>query len=216
MKQVSQASHKGQPAQPNYIRTAKNKKIGVWLILSPLIVIIGILILYSITSLFSSIYFESEVTDPELNFSFAKMVQAFLSFIGILSAILSIFLIPLGIIYLLKRELSPDIKHDPRSGKNSGYLIPPEIDRWNWGAFGLPIIWGLYHNIWLALIALLPFGNIIMMIVFGIQGNEFAWKAQRWDSVETFLAKQKKWKPWGIGFFILSTLFSLWRIVSFF
>ena len=34
--------------------------------------------------------------------------------------------------------------------------IPPELDRWNWGAFFLNWIWGIGNSTWIALIALIP------------------------------------------------------------
>tara|TARA_Y100000310_G_scaffold260903_1_gene270042 strand:+ start:11206 stop:11379 length:174 start_codon:yes stop_codon:yes gene_type:complete len=45
-----------------------------------------------------------------------------------------------------------------------------------------------------------------MVIVLGIKGNEWAWRAQKWESVEKFQTSQNKWKPWGIVFFVLILL----------
>ena len=41
--------------------------------------------------------------------------------------------------------------------------IPPELDRWNWGAFLLTWIWGLGNSVFIALLALIPLVNIVMM-----------------------------------------------------
>jgi hypothetical protein len=38
--------------------------------------------------------------------------------------------------------------------------IPPEIDRWNWGAFLLNWIWGVGNNTFIGLLTLIPvFGS---------------------------------------------------------
>lgn len=51
-----------------------------------------------------------------------------------------------------------------------------------------------------------------MMIVLGIKGNEWAWRNNKWESVEQFISSQNKWKPWGIIFFILAILGTAVRI----
>jgi hypothetical protein len=45
-----------------------------------------------------------------------------------------------------------------------------------------------------------------MIIILGMKGNEWAWRACPWESVERFVSSQKKWKPWGIVFFVLMIL----------
>ena len=37
----------------------------------------------------------------------------------------------------------------------------------------------------------------------GVQGNEWAWKSKRWDSIEHFKRTQKKWRNWGIVIFVI-------------
>ncbi|PIQ67350.1 ribonuclease G [Candidatus Uhrbacteria bacterium CG_4_10_14_0_2_um_filter_41_7] len=98
------------------------------------------------------------------------------------------------------------MKYDERSGKGEASIIPNEIKGWNWGAAGLTWIWGVPHGVWISLLVLIPFVNIIMWIFLGLKGNEWAWKKQQWESVEKFISYQNKWKPWGIAFFILGIL----------
>lgn len=45
--------------------------------------------------------------------------------------------------------------------------IPAELDRWNWGAFFLNWIWGIGNSTFIALLALIPLVNIVMIIVLG-------------------------------------------------
>lgn len=78
--------------------------------------------------------------------------------------------------------------------------IPPEIRRFNWGAFLFNFIWGIFNKTYITLIILftifIPFGQIIdlgLCIWFGIKGNEWAWKNKNWESVEEFNKVQKRW-----------------------
>jgi hypothetical protein len=79
------------------------------------------------------------------------------------------------------------------SGQGSNALVPQEIQGWNWGAFLFSWIWGIGNNVWLALLALIPYVGFVMAIVLGIKGNEWAWKSKRWDSIEHFKKTQGTW-----------------------
>ncbi len=76
--------------------------------------------------------------------------------------------------------------------------IPPEIDRWNWGAFLLNWIWGVGNNTFIALLTLVPLVGFIMPFVLGAKGSRWAWRNGRWDSVEHFKRVQSKWAIWGV------------------
>lgn len=75
--------------------------------------------------------------------------------------------------------------------------IPPELNRWNWGAFFLNWIWGIGNSTYIALLALIPGINLIMMIVLGWKGSRWAWKNRYWKDAEHFRATQRKWALWG-------------------
>ena len=97
--------------------------------------------------------------------------------------------------------------------------IPPEIDRWNWGAFLLSWIWGIGNNVLAALLALIPVLGIIMIFVLGARGSRWAWRHKRWESVEHFRRVQRKWAIAGVivwlvligvvagGYFAVSAIF---------
>lgn len=76
---------------------------------------------------------------------------------------------------------------------------PDEIQKFNWGAFLLNWIWCLMnkqykYTVFYFLVHLIPIlGPLAMAICFGIKGNEWAWKAKTWDSVEQFNEAQKFW-----------------------
>ncbi len=72
------------------------------------------------------------------------------------------------------------------------------IDRWNWGAFLLTWIWGIFHGVWFSLFALIPVVNLILAFILGLNGNWWAWQSGKFASLEDFNAKQKKWKIAGV------------------
>ena len=76
--------------------------------------------------------------------------------------------------------------------------IPPEIDRWNWGAFLLNWIWGIGNDTFIALLTRVPGLGVIMMLVLGLRGSRWAWRNGRWDSVEHFRQVQHRWAVWGM------------------
>lgn len=82
--------------------------------------------------------------------------------------------------------------------------IPPEIDRWNWGAFLLNWIWGIGNNTYIALLSLVPLVNVVMPFVLGAKGSRWAWRNGRWDSVEHFKRVQRKWAIWGAIIWVAS------------
>ncbi len=95
----------------------------------------------------------------------------------------------------------------------TGGPVPEEIKGWNWGAFWLSWIWGIAHNVWIALLALCL--GLIWSIVLGIKGNEWAWQHRRFDSVEQFKQTQAVWAKWGwILFFVSLGIWILWMIFA--
>jgi hypothetical protein len=76
--------------------------------------------------------------------------------------------------------------------------LPPEIDRWNWGAFLLNWIWGIGNNTYVALLTLVPIVGFVTIFVLGAKGSKWAWQNGRWDSVEHFKRVQRRWAMWGV------------------
>lgn len=91
------------------------------------------------------------------------------------------------------------------SGQGAGSSVPNEIKGWNWGAFLLSWIWAIGNNVWWGLLALIPSAGLIMSIVLGIKGSEWAWQNKRWDSVHHFKKTQSTWAKWGIILFVAVT-----------
>jgi hypothetical protein len=90
------------------------------------------------------------------------------------------------------------------SGQGKSAVVPPEIDRWNWGAFLLNWIWGLGNRVYIALLMFVPFVNIVMAFVLGAKGSAWAWKNKRWESVEHFKRVQRLWAIAGVLVLVLA------------
>ena len=117
----------------------------------------------------------------------------------------------------LKTGVWPGHTSPPGSDYTSGLgalsLLPPELRGWNWGAFLLTWIWGIGHNVWIALVALgglIPYVgwiiSIVMAIILGARGNEWAWQKKKWDSIEQFRKTQRTWMWYGVGMLIVQIL----------
>lgn len=95
---------------------------------------------------------------------------------------------------------------DNTSGHGPASTVPPEIDRWNWGAFLLHWIWGIGNRTWIALLMFVPFVNFVVMLMLGFRGSAWAWRNRRWDSVEQFRRVQRRWAWWGAGIWAATLL----------
>ena len=202
MEQQTNLSTGQASGQPVYVVSKRNKKIGLFLLIGPFVGLIAILIIYAIVAFVIS----SSGTGTETSLVIARIINVILGLLGIVCVIGIIVGIPLGILFLGKKELAEGTKYDERSGKKEPSVVPDEIKGWNWGAAGLTWIWGVYHGVWISLLTFIPIVNIVMVIVLGFKGNEWAWRSRPWESVERFVSSQKKWKPWGIVFFVLMIL----------
>ena len=94
---------------------------------------------------------------------------------------------------------APSSRMNNTSGEGAASTVPAEVLHWNWGAFGFSWLWGIFNGTWIALLALIPVVNIIMVFVLGAKGSEWAWRNKRWESVEHFRRVQKRWS---LAFFI--------------
>lgn len=58
-------------------------------------------------------------------------------------------------------------------------------------------IWAIGNRTWIGLLAIIPYVGVIVAIILGFKGREWAWKNKKWESVEHFNAVQRKWSMWG-------------------
>ena len=80
--------------------------------------------------------------------------------------------------------------------------LPADLRGWNWGAFLLTWIWGLGNRTPIALLALIPGVNFVMMVVLGLKGNVWAWRNDTWKSVEHFRTTQRYWAIGGVAVWV--------------
>ena len=93
------------------------------------------------------------------------------------------------------------------SGQGAASVVPAEIKGWNWGAFFLNWIWSIGNQVWIGLLSLVL--GIIMAIILGVKGNEWAWQNRKWESVEQFKSVQKTWAVWGVVIFLISIFLNI-------
>lgn len=97
------------------------------------------------------------------------------------------------------------------SGSNT---VPQEIIGWNWGAFFFTWLWGVCNGVWISLLALLGPLSLIMAIILGIKGNEWAWQNRKFASVEDFKKTQRTWAIWGLVLFLIGIAISVIVIIA--
>lgn len=100
------------------------------------------------------------------------------------------------------------------SGSGPNAVVPPEIDRWNWGAFLLTWIWGIGNSTFIALLMFVPFVNLVMWFVLGARGSAWAWQNRYWDGVDDFKRTQRKWAMWGAVASAFAVVFAAGIIVT--
>lgn len=96
-------------------------------------------------------------------------------------------------------------------------MYPSIVDKWNWGAFCLSWIWGLFNGLYWPLIIVvfnfIPYIGVFLSICIcfylGKRGNMLAWMiAERKGlTVKHYIDIQKKWNIVGILFFPLLVCF---------
>ena len=90
------------------------------------------------------------------------------------------------------------------SGQGELATVPEEVKGWNWGAFGLTWIWGVFNGVLISLLVLIPGFVVVWAFVLGAKGNEWAWRNKKWDSIEHFRSTQRPWNIAGIVLFAIS------------
>lgn len=94
------------------------------------------------------------------------------------------------------------------SGQGKDAVVPPEIKKWNWGAFLLAFFWSIGNKTYIGLLTLVPYLGFIMLFVLGAKGSEWAWRNKEWESIEHFNKTQRAWTKWGVGVFIVVFIIS--------
>lgn len=114
----------------------------------------------------------------------------------------------------IRRTWDVSVPVDPRSGKTGTGEVPESVKGWNWGAAGLPWIWGCWHRVGLAALRFVPIVGMFWFIAMGLKGSEWAWRATPWASEEAFKKHQDAWKIPGMIFFALMVLSFVAQILA--
>lgn len=100
----------------------------------------------------------------------------------------------------------------------------PNLSKWNWGAFFLNWIWGIFNGCWwllpiylvIIVCSFIPIVNlfsIVLSIAFsvtcGVKGTEWAWENKVWTSVDDFEHTQSVWSKVAVGLFFASLLLGM-------
>ncbi|MBF2066959.1 MAG: serine/threonine protein kinase [Calothrix sp. C42_A2020_038] len=96
-----------------------------------------------------------------------------------------------------QNKLTPELNNSG-CGINSIAPVPEEILGWNWGAFFMPWLWIWTNQVWIGLLCFFPSIGIVMSVILGSKGNEWAWKSRRWRSIEHFQRHQRGWTIAGL------------------
>lgn len=107
-----------------------------------------------------------------------------------------------------------DTTAENTSGQGRAAVVPPEVNRWNWGAFLLNWIWGLGNSTPIALLAFIPFFGLIWVFVLGAKGGAWAWRNRKWDSVAHFQRVQRLWAIWGLILLGVMIVFAVVLVVT--
>jgi len=87
----------------------------------------------------------------------------------------------------------PPTPNIPRSSE------PSNIHSFNFGAFMFGWLWGICNGVYIALLTLIPAINLIMCIILGVKGNEWAWEKQKSTATpDNFVETQKRWSKAGV------------------
>ncbi len=106
----------------------------------------------------------------------------------------------------LKQQELEDSRRENDSGTKSAKL-PPSARGWNTAAFLIGPVWGPANGVWLGILGLvflaipesvLEIGwRLSLYLAYGVflgfRGNELAWRARRWSSLEHFKRVQQQW-----------------------
>ena len=184
----------------SYTLPPRNKKIGLAFLIAPISTFLLVSLIYAVVS------FALDSADPN---KVVMMIRVILGFIGVVAFIGIFVCLPPGLYFINMKELVPGSPWDERSGKGIQSVFPEELRGWNWGAAFLNWIWGAWNSVPLAFLSFVPLLSWVWWIVLGIKGSEWAWRNQKWESVEKFKESRRKWNIAGIVIFVVSIVLIL-------
>lgn len=106
-------------------------------------------------------------------------------------------------------QTAASISVPPQAASLPASILPEGVKGWSWGAFWFSWIWAIFNKTWIGLLALIPLVNLVMMVILGLKGREWAWRNKAWSSVEHFNRVQRKWSIAGWIVMAVGLLFGI-------
>ena len=71
--------------------------------------------------------------------------------------------------------------------------VPAELQGFSWAAFLWGGVWAIAYRVWVGLFAFVPFFGLIMHVVLGLRGAEWAYRKGTVTDVARFKSSQRNW-----------------------
>ncbi len=86
--------------------------------------------------------------------------------------------------------------------------------KWNWGAFMMPIQFGIGTKAYMTLLMLVPLLSLIWPFICGAQGEEWAYNSGDFANVDEFNGAMRSWNRSGkVMFIILMSILALYFLI---
>ncbi len=79
------------------------------------------------------------------------------------------------------------------SGTGRQATLLEGVAGWSWGAFVFSWIWAIGNRTPWGLLGLVPGVGLVVRVLLGMKGREWAWRSRRWDSLSHFRRVQRRW-----------------------
>ncbi|MDO5302161.1 MAG: zinc-ribbon domain-containing protein [Tissierellia bacterium] len=106
-------------------------------------------------------------------------------------------------------QQQPPLPYETRKAPPSAHseaTLAQVPGKFNWGAFSFTLMWGIGNKVYLCLLALIPGVNLIISILAGLKGNQWALQNNQYRDMEEFSRIQETWSRAGFVFFIITLI----------
>lgn len=91
----------------------------------------------------------------------------------------------------------------------------PTMLKWNWGAFMMPVRFGIGNKAYLCLLSLIPFFNLVWMFFAGANGAAWAYNNNEFQTNAEFDAAMKTWNRAGFVTFVINIVISCVYVITY-
>ncbi len=175
-----------------YILNRKWAKIRLWAILVPLLAYFLLAVLLSVFGL--------GVLGPAFDYTIYALL------------VLAVFGFPIAFLFcLISMSLRRVVKKNDMKAYVNGEnkKLDKAYVKFNFGAFGLTFVWGVYFANFLALLIFVPVVNVVVVIYLGLCGNKALYRKYAYKTPQDLIVEQKNWNTWGKILGVFNILFLL-------